>query len=267
MSAPDDRYKFIHHQLPQEESQKSSESIDASDLEGKVIENLKLLKGLIQSEKVKTQSLPAFLENKDSDKDPVKNIQNKIVDELFEFDIYKLALFAIPKKFLDECFELIIAAWRRKIQQHYPQTLSLEKIHFSKESFRAFIIALSLNVSLQALKLQNCSLKEYEIKLLAVFIKIHPTLIYLHLDDNPFSDEGLYSIVAALKYNTHIEHLSLINTNLTDKGATALCTLLLKRALKSLHLEKNVFSIETIERFKQLMDASKIIITFDEPII
>lgn len=176
----------------------------------------------------------------------------------------QLALFEVPKKFFDECFELLISAWRRRIHQSFPQTLTLEHIPFSKSSFRAFVIALSLNVSLKALRLDNCSLKPYEMKLLAVFIKVHPSLVFLHLDHNAILDEGLYSISAALKDNETIEHVSLIDTHITDEGALSLCHLVEKKQLKTLHLDKNKLTEKSILPLQELFFKTEGVFTFDE---
>ena len=265
MSDSKDRYNFIHNKLPSSHDSKKKDKIAASDLEGEVVKNLKLLKGLIRSEKVKGQLFAPDAESVSS-RAPLETVQNKIIEELFSLGLNTLALFSVPKKYFDECFELLISAWRRKIQHHYPQTLTFEDVKFSKESFRAFIIALSLNVSLKALRLQHCRLRTFEIKLLAVLIKVHPTLIFLHLDHNPFGDEGLYSVIAALRLNEKIEHLSLIDTDITDVGALKLCSLISSRPLKSLHLDKNNLTKKSIEELSKINEGSQDVITFDEPI-
>ncbi len=265
MSEPKDRFNFVHKKLPSDKDKAEKDFISASGMEGELVENLKLLKAIIQSEKVKTNLLntePAT-ENNPS---PIEKVQKSIIDELFDLDIDKLALFDMKKKYFEECFELLISAWRRKIQHNYPQTLTFEHIKFSKVSFRAFIIALSLNVTLKALRLDSCKLNPFKIKLLAVLIKVHPTLEFLHLDKNPIGDEGVDSIIAALKVNSQIQHLSLIETHITDEGISKLCQLISKRPFKSLHLDRNQLTKKSINKLHEANEGSYNVITYDEPI-
>ncbi|MCH9632461.1 MAG: hypothetical protein S4CHLAM6_07970 [Chlamydiae bacterium] len=265
MSEPKDHFNFIHRKLPSDKDRAEKDFISASGMQGELVENLKLLKALIQSEKVKTNLLNSDL-TAQKNQSPLEKVQETIIEELSTLDIEKLALFDMSKKYIEECFELLISAWRRKIQHNYPQTLTFAHIRFSKVSFKAFIIALTLNVTLKALRLESCQLGPFEIKLLAVLIKVHPALEFLHLDHNPVEDEGLYSIIAALKVNTQIEHLSLIDTQITDEGALQLGPLILKRPFKSLHLEKNKLTKKSLTELQKACEGSYNILTYDEPI-
>lgn len=264
MPEPEDRFKFVHKKLPSDKDRAEKDFISASGMEGELVENLKLLKAMIQSEKVKTNLLNTKPVSENS-QSPLEKMQETIIGELFELNIDKLALFDMQKKYYEECFELLISAWRRKIQHNYPQTLTFEHIKFSKVSFRAFIIALSLNVTLKALRLDSCKLEPFKIKLLAVLIKVHPTLEFLHLDKNPIEDEGLDSIIAALKVNSQIQHLSLIETQITDEGVSKLCRLILKRPFKSLHLEGNKLTKKSLNELQEANEGTYNIITYDEP--
>lgn len=261
----EDRYSSLHKKIQAEKKELKKGPIKAYELAGKVASNLKLLKSLIQSEKVK---LGLFEEKnpltKPSEGSTVENLQNMIVAELSDYDEIELAKFSIPKKYFDECYELLVSAWRRKVNKNYSQTLTFIQVHFSKESFRAFVIALSLNVTLKALRLEDCGLEEYEMKLLAVLIKIHPSLTFLHLDKNPIKDEGLTSLLAALKHNEHLIHLSLIETSLSDKGALKIVDALPSRPLKSLHLEKNRFEEGSVKALIKAANGLDCNLTYDE---
>ncbi len=237
MNRPEDPFRFLHHKITPSKSSKSNEPIQASALTGKVISNLRLLKSLMQSE-----SATSKLFDPPSKESKSQVIKDQIVDELSQYEIGPLSQIVIPKRFFNHCFELLVLAWKKKIHAKTPTTLTLKDNPFSKESFRAFIIALSLNVSLSALRLERCSLAEYEMKLLAVFVKIHPTLTYLYLDENPLKDEGIPPLIAALEGNKQLLHLSLVKTELTDQGAGALCKQIASWSLQRLYLEKNDFS-------------------------
>lgn len=247
MTDYEEKYSFLRKNIQSENKSSKREPFKAFEIQGKILQNLKLLKSLIQSEKVQQN----FFDQEDYsklnlEKNGVKKIQNKIVDELVECKDEDLARFSIPKKYYDECYELLISAWRRKVNQKYSQTLTFTEFTFNLESFRAFIVAISLNVTLKALRLEACKLKEKEMKLLGVFIKIHPTIQILHLDNNPIKDEGLELILAALKFNDQLLHLSLVNTFITNISAKRLSETISQRPLKSLNLEKNKFNQDSL---------------------
>lgn len=238
-----DRYESLRKNISHEESSSREGPIRASQVEGSLIQNLKLLRSLMQSEKVK---LGLFESKNSTASSTYDKIKSQIIEELCSYPEENLAIFKIPKKYFDECFELLISAWRIKISRSYSQTLTFSQIQFSKESFRAFVVALTLTVSLRALRLENCSLKPQDMSLIAVMVKVHPNLTYLHLDRNPISDEGLLALIPSLRFSETLKHLSLIETNLTDEGALALSHELQYHPLKSLHLERNNLSANCI---------------------
>lgn len=234
-------YKRISSHSP------SSEPFDiqASSLEGKIVNNLKLLKSLIRGEKVRLSQFVEENRTSQEQKDSaIESLQKKIINEFLRLDLSQLALLVIPKKLQEECFDILVQAWRKKITEEYSQTLTLLHLKFSKESFRALVIALSLTVSLKALRIDHCNLKAFEAKLLAVFIKVHPTIQVLHLDDNPLSDEGFESLASALKSNETLVHISLNKVDITDESVSDLEELVLRGQCQSLSIKENSFSKE-----------------------
>lgn len=262
MSSRDkDRFHFVHKQWTEHKA--SKDKIDAQAIQGGVLVNLKLLKATLQSEKAKQFSLNPG-DEKSGAPTPVDTLKLKIIDELFNYPVDQLANFDVPRRYYEECFELLIAAWRRRIHQSYPQTLTLQNIKFTKSSFKAFAVALSLNTSMQALRLEHCHLTPYEVQLLAVFIKIHPSLIYLHLDHNPITDDGMSLLINALFSNDHIEHLSLVNTDITDRSALKLYEQLQKKRYKTLRLDKNHLTERSLKPIRKIYENSQDLFMFDE---
>lgn len=261
-----DRFESLRKNISHNESTPREAPIKASQVEGSLIQNLKLLRSLIQSEKVKQnlfdKNQPKNLQKKPSTHEKIKS---QIIEELCSYSEEKLAAFTIPKKYFDECFELLISAWRIKISRSFSQTLTFFRIHFSKESYRAFVVALTLNVSLKALRLEECFLSAHDMNLIAVMVKVHPNLTFLHLDKNPISDEGLMILLPSLRYSETLKHLSLVETNLTDEGATELCNALAYRSLKSLHLERNDLSAHSISALLKILHG-ECEFTYDPPI-
>ena len=252
---PEDRFRSIQKRINPPEN-KSSE-IHAQEIEGKIIHNLRLLKSLIRGERVR---LDQFIEKdlaSDTDKESsIQKLKNKIIDLFFGLDTPLLAAIDIPKKFREECFDLIVQGWRKKITSEYSQTLTLLDVKFSKESFRAFVVALSFSVTLRALRLEHCSLREKEAEMLAIFLKVHPAITVFHLDNNPIEDAGFERFSSALLENDTLIHLSLNQSHLTDKSLPAILSLLEERRYQSISLKENEFSEKGQEEMKSVAQSS-----------
>lgn len=263
MCASEDRLKSLRNRIkPQDPSSTAPEKIHASSLEGHILENLKLLKSLIRGEKVRLQQF----EEKNPEKiknGPIEKLKNKIASEFFKLSIEDLALFTIPKKLQEDCFDMLIQAWRKRVYDEFSQTLTLIDLKFSKESFKAFVIALSLNVSLKALRLDRCRLKMDKIQILAVFIKVHPTITVLHLDGNPLYDEGLQALAEALHHNETLLHLSCNKTMLSDESLPILLKMIKKGVLQTLSVTDNEFSEKTKDALVEAAIGSNCVITVE----
>lgn len=243
----------LHKKIPSHSPSDDSFEIQASSLEGKIVDNLKLLKSLIRGEKVRLNQFVEEKRTSQSQKDlAIESLQKKIIDEFLRLDLRELALLVVPKKLQEECFDILVKAWRKKISEEFSQTLTLLHLKFSKESFRALVIALSLTVSLKALRMDHCHLTAFESKLLAVFIKVHPTIQVLHLDDNPLTDEGFESLASALKLNETLIHLSLNKTDIGDDSLSDLEQLVSRGQYQSLSLKENAFSSEACRHLIEL---------------
>jgi hypothetical protein len=247
MCASEDRLKSLRDRIKiQDSSPTVPGKIQASSLEGRILENLKLLKSLIRGEKVRLHQFEEGASSSEKNKNSaVEKLKDKIISEFLKLSIQELALFSIPKKYQEECFDMLIQAWRKRVYDEFSQTLTLVDLKFSKESFRAFIIALSLNISLKALRLDRCRLKIDKIQMLAVFIKVHPTITVLHLDSNPLYDEGLHALAEALVHNETLLHLSCNNTKLTDESLPILLKMIKRGVLQTLSVTDNEFSEKT----------------------
>lgn len=239
----DDPNYFFHKNIHKAKRPSEHSEIHASSLEGDIIHNLKLLKSLMRGERARLDAfISKDLSSKEQKDTAIHQMQTKIIEEFLSLETSQLAQVVVPKKLQEDCFDLLIQAWRKKIYNEYSQTLTLLDLQFSRESFRAFVIALSLNVTLKALRLDRCDLDPFKIKLLAVFIKVHPSVTVLHLDENPVKDEGFKSLQAALIHNDTIVHLSCNRAQLTDKSQKCLENLLKKGIFKSISLKENAFS-------------------------
>lgn len=221
--------------------------IDASLIEGKVVENLRLLQSLLRTEKIQFNQFKETDSSSSQKNTSSTRLKNKIVDQISLLDLKNLAQFSIPKKYQKVCFDLLSSAWRKKIYEKYSQILHLVDLSFSKESLKALVIALSLNVDLKALRIERCSISLAQTKLLAVFIKVHPSLNVFYLNNNPVGDQGIEPIFEALNFNDSITHLSLEQLKLTDHIIDPLEELLKKKKYQEIYLRGNEFS-KKIER-------------------
>ncbi len=259
----DDHYKFIPKKILSSHSDPILFPIHATELNEDLLKNLKLLKSLIQSEKVKESHF-------NSSKEPsqtIRHLQDKIIHELYDYSVDKLASFSIPQEYFEDFYELFIAAWRKKVHNNYAKIIPFKNLVFSRQSFRAFIIAASLNVTLSALQLENCNLGEAEIKMLCMLIKVHPTLEHLNLNNNLLDDHCFSLLTHALKDNSTIIDLSLAQTQMSDKGAYGLIGVIKKGNLKSLNIEKNSFKKETIEALEKIARQTLCHLIFDDLLI
>ncbi len=242
---PDNSEDPLHKKISSHSPSNDPKEIQASSLESKIVDNLKLLKSLIRGEKVRLNQFVQEELTSQSQKDSaIESLQKKIINEFLRLNLAQLALLVVPKKLQEECFDILVQAWRKKITEEYSQTLTLLHLKFSKESFRALVIALSLTVSLKALRIDHCHLTTFESKLLAVFIKVHPTVQVLHLDDNPLTDEGFKSLASALKDNETLVHLSLNKIDIGDESLSDLEELVSRGHYQSLSVKENSFSNE-----------------------
>lgn len=245
-------------------SKENKKQIHASQLEGKVIENLKLLKSMISGEKVRLfQFQQSELTSQKQTDSSIETLKKKIISEFLHLDLKALAAISIPKKLRSECFDLLIQAWRKKIASEYSQVLALLDLKFSKESLRALVIALSLNVELKALRIDHCDIGVLEAKLLAVFIKVHPSITVFHLNHNPLTDEGFLSLAAALLQNESIKNVSLNEVQLTDKSLALLLELLDLEIYQSMSLENNLFSEKAISILREKAEEKKCDLTLE----
>lgn len=222
--------------------------IKASLLEGKIIENLTFLKGLIRGEKAR---LTHFEDDSNATKrkenPQITQLKKKIIDQFLYFDMTKLAALSIPKKLQEECFELLMQAWRQKTAKEFSKTMTLTHLKFSKESFKALIIALSLNVELHALRLDSCFLRAQEASAISLLIKVHPSLSILHLNHNPLKDEGFKILSEALLQNDTLTHLSFNEIELSDESIDELEEVIKWGNYKSVSLKQNLLSDENQE--------------------
>lgn len=248
---PDKRYKKVLKKLNQETS-KLKEEFKASSIEGKVIENLKLLKSLIRGEKVSLKHFQVDQDQKATD--TISELKSKISDDLLNYPTKELASFVIPKRYQEDCLDLLTDAWRKKIQKSYPTTLTFSSLSFSNDSFRAFIMALTLNVSLKALNLKKCKLGDIQIKFLALLIRIHPTLEYLHLENQDLSENRLSILTHCIIESISIQNIGFKSCLLNDKNFNDLKKLTEFKNLKSLHLEENELS-QAIEEELEKVDS------------
>ncbi len=249
----EDPYESFKKNIPSQPPSSESSNIHAVFLDEKIIENLKLLKSLIRGEKVRfNQFIKDELVTEKQKKSAIESLQKKIIKEFSFWNLSKLAQLIIPKKVEEECFNILVHAWRQKIFHEYSQTLTLLKLSFSKESFRALVIALSLSVNLKALRIEHCYLDFKQAKIFAVFIKVHPTIHVLHMSDNPFQDKGFLSIATSLMQNNTIKHLHLDKIQVTDKSLPYIEEMLKAKKYLTFSLKGNLFSEECVLNLKQI---------------
>lgn len=259
----DDHYKFIPKKILSSHSDPILFPIHACDLNADLLKNLKLLKLLIQSEKVKE----SHFNNSQEPSQTIRHLQDKVIHELYDYNIDKLASFSIPQEYFEDFYELFIAAWRKKVHNNYAKIIPFKNLTFSPQSFRAFIIAASLNVTLSALQLENCSLGEPEIKMLCMLIKVHPTLEHLNLSHNRLEEHSMSLLSHALKDNSTIMDLNLAQTEMSDKGAYNLIGVIKQGKLKTLNIEKNSFKKETIEALEKAARQNLCDLIYDDMLI
>lgn len=104
--------------------------------------------------------------------------------------------------------------------------------------------ALSSNPPLYSLVLENCDLKELDIKIIATFLKNSPTLEILNLKGNSIDGQGAQDLGKALATNTSLKHLDVSHNKVSSDGLLgALGSGLLKREtfLDFLSFEGNSF--------------------------
>lgn len=260
----EDRLKSLRNRISAQNTTSTSK-IQATSLEGRIIENLKLFKSLIRGERVRlNQFVSKDLSSESQKNSAVEKLKNKIIGEFLELELKELALIKIPKKLQEECYDLLVQAWRKKVYHEFSQTLTFLDLKFSKDSFKAFVIALSVSVSLRALRLDRCRLKADKIKLLAVFIKVHPSITVLHLDDNPMGDESFLSLASALAYNDTLLHLSCNKAKLTDESLPVIIELLNKGKLQTLSITHNDFSEESKDKLVDVAVENNCVITVED---
>lgn len=229
--------------------------IQASTIEGKIIKNLRFLQSMIRGEQARfDQFIQSNPQNSSSQENPIEILKQKIISLFVELDIADLASIDIPKKMQQDCFDLISRAWRKIIAERFSQTLTLTRMRFSRESFRAFVAALSFSVSLKALRLDQCHLGIKEAEMLAIFIKVHPSISLLHLNENPFGDEGFEILHYGLTRSDTLIHLSLERISLTDSSIPLIEELLLSPHYQYVSLKNNSFSESNLEKLQKIAD-------------
>ena len=251
-------FNFDASQFPKS-LKKSSKPIQASLLEGKILENLKFLKSLLQTEAIRHSSL----QQENQKHSQSKSVEKQIIDQLSALDEASLAKFEIPKKYHAICFDLLTQAWRKKIHENYSQIVSFSDLSFSKVSIKSFVIALSLNVELQALRLDHAHLTLEHSKILAVLIKVHPTLRVLHLNDHPLKDEGFIPLFEALSLNNQLVNLSINAIGLTDESGDRLMKLIKKGNLQFLSLVDNHLSESLKDQLLEQANAEEMRLDLD----
>lgn len=231
----------------------------ATALKGKVKEKIRLIRQLLRGEKVRSNLL------KESSISGIEKLKADLLEELESLPLSELASIKVPREFKQEFADLFVNAWRRKIQNEFPQSLRFNDTEFSEDSFEALSKSLCLNVSLKALSFENCHLEELHIRQLAKFIRVHPAITSIHLDHNPFGSKGLAIIAKALKENTTLVHISLINCNIGSKGIAVLADYLVyNRSLKSINLSENSIKEEALQPLKDAKKYSSCEIILDE---
>ncbi len=234
MQEPDPRYDSLRKLFSFSEESATSPFLPRkiSPFNQQLIRKLSLLRPVLFGEKIR-QSLP----NAPSGNTFIT--KNEMIRDLSKEPTEELAKIQLPQKYRDPGREILTFAWREKITEEFPQTLTLRQIDFSEESFRCFMIALSLSVSFRALRLDNCFLDERMIRFPALLLKIHPSLAYLYLDNNPIGDEGVRILCKGLKENSSLQYLSLRNTGITDKSLEMLEEVIRERPMRFIDSEDN----------------------------
>ena len=76
---------------------------------------------------------------------------------------------------------------------------------------------------IHAVNLNNMQLEDESLRLLALYLEENPALRSLAIAQNHFTDDGLAQLIHALRSNTHLNHLNILNcASLTDQSLRAL---------------------------------------------
>ena len=169
-----------------------------------------------------------------------------------------LALSRTKKIFQDKVLLKIVYAFQNIANV---KTLDLSDNVFTEESTQTLAAVLANSTKLETLLLENCSLRNEGVKVIAVYLKNVSTLKHLDLSSNNISE--IDDIVAILEANTGLEKLSIEKNCLHcvtgDKFYVAIASLI---NLKALSIDEGIISL--ISAFSTGVDLKMFIYNHDE---
>lgn len=137
---------------------------------------------------------------------------------------------------------------------------------FDIEQINRFARELRYNTSLESLELQNCN--DHIIIFIADALKDNKGLkklivrfVYVPFDfsDNKISDKGTFHLAMAIKSNSTLNSLSLINGKITDDGAVYLADMLTNNnSLAHLYLNGNKMTDKGAQTLLETLDFSPV---------